>query len=252
MLQQRLQALTAALAGGTMVVLSACTAAEGGAPSDSGFTDITDQVGSWDMCKVLSPEPIFEQVSGSGYVDGMEPRHIGLGSARNAEAISCAAAIESPTVDGADTVDVDVTLSVFPGVSTEHVDDMWELRQGGWYEENVEGGALGLSEQDLVIDRDLQGDWDRGHAYAMFGTTGATSGDGGQLLVNVRTENHMLEVHVFLPTDIEKSVTASYGLSQEEIDAKTSLTFDRVEFADWVVDEHIHAMFEAVSEALEH
>jgi len=245
------------IASAALAMVSGCSAMGGGETSDgdkssnSGFADITDQVGSWDMCEVLSPEPIFEKVSGSGYVGGLEPRHIGLGSARNAEAISCAATIESPTVDGEDAVDVDVTLSVFPGVSTEHVDDMWELRQGGWYEENVEGGALNLPVEDLVIDKDLQGDWDLGHAYAMFGAVGETSGDAGQMLVDVRTENYIVEIHMFLPADIEKSVTASYGLSQEEIDAKTSLMFDRVELANWVADEYIYTMFDAVNSALD-
>ncbi len=255
MLQQRFQAIIAALAGGTMVMLSACTTADSGesthgdTSSNSGFTDITDQVGSWDMCKVLSPEPVYEQTNASGYVS--EPSHIGLGSASNAEAISCSAMLESPLSDEDRNVSYDVLLSVFPGNSTEHVDDMWELRQGGFFEETVAHNSQGLTADDLVIDKDLEGPWGQGHAYALFGTEGATAGSAGAMIVNVRTDNYMVELYMHLPDDPAKSQAARYELSPEEIDSKTSLTFDRVEFANWVADEHITEMFNAVTAALE-
>jgi hypothetical protein len=249
MLKQGFRAAAAALAGGTMVVLSACTAAEGGAPSDSGFTDITDQVGSWDMCKVLSPEAIYEHTNAVGYIS--EPAHIGLGSASNAEAISCSAMLESPLSDEDRTVSYDVLLSVFPGKTTEHVDEMWEIRQGGFVEETVENNSQGLTADDLVIDKDIEGLWDQGHAYALFGTEDEVAGEPGSMIINVRADNYMVEFYMHLPDDPAKTQAVRYGLSPEEIESRTSLTFDRVEFANWVVEEHIAAMFDAVAAALE-
>jgi hypothetical protein len=255
MLKRKIRMSTASAAGAVLLALSACSVLSGGGNSGDGdssadgFTDITDQVGSWDMCKVLSPESVYEQTNASGYV--FDPSHIGLGSASNAEAISCSAMLESPLSDKDRTVSYDVLLSVFPGNSTEHVDDMWEIRQGGFLEETVENNSRGLSSEDLLIDKDIEGPWVQGHAYALFGTEGETAGQPGSMIVNVRTDNYMVEFYMHLPDDPAKTQAVRYGLTPEEIDTKTSLTFDRIEFANWVVDEHINEMFEAVVSALE-
>lgn len=252
MLKRRIRT---SVAGAVLLTLSACSIMNGGessgdsGSSGEGFTDITNQVGSWDMCKVLSPDSIYEQTNASGYVSG--PSHVGLGSASNSEAISCSAMLESPLTDEDRNVTYDVLLSVFPGNSIEHVDDMWEIRQGGFREETVDNNSQGLTAENLVIDKDIEGAWDQGHVYALFGTEGETAGDPGSMIINVRTENYMVELYMHLPDDPAKMQAARYGLSPEEIDSRTSLTFDRVEFVNWVADEHIHEMFEAVTSALE-
>ena len=128
---------------------------------------------------------------------------------------------------------------------------MWEIRQGGFFRDTVENNSRGLTVDDLVIDKDIEGAWDRGHAYAIFGTEGEAAGQPGSMIVNVRTENYMVELYMHLPDDPAKTQAVRYELSPEEVDSRTSLTFDRVEFANWVVDEHIHEMFEAVTDALE-
>lgn len=242
--------------GALSLLLSGCSMlGNGNASNGNGFDNVTNQVGAWDMCKVLPPDPVFDKASGAQYIDGFTPHHVGLRSAMNAEAISCSFAFESPLIDDDDYADVDVLLSVFPGVSTEHVDDMWTLRQDGWYDESVnderrEHHPGDLVAEDLVIDKDLDGDWDHGHAYALIGTEGEASGQGGAVLINVRTENYMVELYVLVPHDPAKSQAARYGLDQEEIDSRTSLTFDRVEFVNWLADEHIYDMFAAVTGAL--
>ena len=239
----------AGAAGVVLLALSACAAMGGSKGADGGFADITNQVGAWDMCKVLSIDSVYERTNAVGYIS--DPAHIGLGSASNSEAISCSAMLESPLTDEDRNVSYDALLSVFPGKSTEHVDDMWEIRQGGFFRDTVENNSRGLTVDDLVIDKDIEGAWDRGHAYAIFGTEGEAAGQPGSMIVNVRTENYMVELYMHLPDDPAKTQAARYELSPEEVDSRTSLTFDRVEFANWVVDEHIHEMFEAVTDALE-
>src|SRR5699024_1588526 len=118
-----------------------------------------------------------------GYIS--DPAHIGLGSASNSEAISCSAMLESPLSDQDRNVSYDALLSVFPGKSTEHVDDMWEIRQGGFFRDAVQGNPYDMTESDLVIDKDLEGPWDQGHAYVIFGTEGAVAGQPGSMIVNV-------------------------------------------------------------------
>ena len=255
MLKQGLRLLTAAAASVALVALSSCSVMGGGGSSGNsgssggGYTDITNQIASWDMCKVLSIDSVYEHTNAVGYIS--EPAHIGLGSASNAEAISCSAMLESPLTDEDRNVRYDVLLSVFPGKSTAHVDDMWEIRQGGFFRDAVQENTKGMTEDDLVIDKDIEGPWSQGHAYAFFGTEGETAGGSGSMIINVRTENYMVELYMHLPDDPAKTQAARYELSPEEVDSRTSLTFDRVEFANWAVDEHIHEMFEAVTNALE-
>lgn len=240
-----------------LVLLSGCSMLNGDASGDSnsssseaGFTNITNEIVSWDMCEVLPIDPILEQSNADGYGDGFEPHHVGLGSAMNSEAISCAGDIEVVDTNGY-TYLLSVILSVFPGKSTEHVDDMWELRQDGFYGDAVEQNSRGMGPEQLLIDKDLEGDWSQGHAYAILGTEGEFSGAAGSMIVDVRTENYIVEVWLTVPVDQDKAQAARYELGQEEIDASTSLEFDRVEFVNWVADEHIHTMFDAVSSSLE-
>lgn len=236
-------------AAALLVTLSGCSMLSGGDDdAGGGFTDITNEIAQWDMCEVLPIEPIKEQVKAETYIN--EPHHVGLGSSMNAEAISCAGDIEVQNREDSSVL-MNVTLSVFPGNSAEHVDDMWELRQGGFYEDVVETNSYDLTAEDLFIDTDIEGAWDSGHAYVIMGTEGDNSGETGQLIVDVRTGNYIVEVWLDLPNDPEKSAAASYGLSQEEIDSKTSLAFDREAFAAWVVDEHITTMFDAVTSKLD-
>ncbi|MEU5155338.1 hypothetical protein [Glycomyces sp. NPDC021274] len=255
MFKQRMKVFSAGLAGTALVLLSGCSALTGGGDSDnggetseSGFTDVTNQVASWDMCEVLPIDPIRDKVAATAYAEG--PNHVGMGSAIDTEAVSCRAEIEVPDTDG--TIHwMSVTLAVFPGLSTEHVDDMWGLRQDGWYRDNVETNARDLTAEDLLIDKDLEGDWDQAHAYAVMGTQGERSGEAGSMIVDARTSNYIVEVYLTIPTDAEQTAAARYGLSQEEIDARTALAFDRTELVNWVADEYIYTMFEAVSSQLE-
>lgn len=255
MFKQRMKVFSAGLAGTALVLLSGCSALTGGGDSDSGgetsedgFVDVTDQVASWDMCEVLPIDPIRDQVASTTYAEG--PNHVGLGSAINAEAVSCRAEIEVVDTDGT-AILMQVHLGVFPGLSTEHMNDMWEMRQTGFYADAVEANADGLTADDLLIDKDLEGDWDQAHAYAILGTSGERSGEAGSMIVDARTSNYIVEAYLTIPTDAEKTAAARYGLSQEEIDARTALAFDRAELVNWVADEYIHTMFEAVSTQLE-
>ncbi|MEU6857976.1 hypothetical protein AB0B28_03740 [Glycomyces sp. NPDC046736] len=237
-----------ALTGLALLAVTGCSALTGGDDtSEDGFNDITSEVAGWDMCEVLPIEPIKDQVKSDAYVH--EPSHVGLGSAMNSEAISCSGVVQITHNDGS-TDSIEVLLSVFPGNSAEHVDDMWELRQGGFYEDVVETNSYGLTSADLYLDKDIEGEWGQGHAYAIFGDQGELAGTTGQLIVDVRTENYLVEVNLDLPTDPDKTFAARHGLDQAEIDSRTSLLFDRAAFADWVADEHIHTMFEAVTSKL--
>src|SRR5690625_2469836 len=165
MLKQGFRLLTTAAASVMLVVLSSCSVMGGGGgsgngdSSDGGFTNITNQIATWDMCKVLSIDSVYEHTNAVGYIS--DPAHIGLGSASNSEAISCSAMLESPLSDQDRNVSYDALLSVFPGKSTEHVDDMWEIRQGGFFRDAVQGNPYDMTESDLVIDKDLEGPWDQ-------------------------------------------------------------------------------------------
>jgi hypothetical protein len=255
MLKQRMKVLSAVLAGTALVLLSGCSALTGGGDSDNGgnsseggFTDVTDQVSSWDMCEVLPLDPIRDKAAATTYAEG--PNHVGMGSAYNAEAVGCRGEIEVPDTEG-NTDWMQVHLSVFPGNSTEHVDDMWSMRQDGWYRDNVESNAEDLTAEDLLIDKDLEGSWDQAHAYAILGTQGENTGIAGSMIVDARTENYIVEAYLTIPMDLGQTVAASYGLSQEEVDARTSLSFNRAELANWIADEYINTMFDAVSSQLE-
>lgn len=255
MFKQRMKVFSAGLVGTALVLLSGCSALtgddsgdNGGDTSEGGFTDVTDQVASWDMCEVLSMDPIRDKAAATTYAEG--PNHVGLGSAIDSESVSCRAEIEIPDTDGT-THWMTVTLGVFPGNSTEHVDDMWGIRQDGWYRDNVESNAEDLTVDDLLIDKDLEGAWDQAHAYAILGTTGENSGTAGSMIVDARTSNYIVEAYLTIPTDAEKTAAARYGLGQEEIDARTALAFDRTELVNWIADEYINTMFESVSSQLE-
>jgi len=254
MFKQRVKVFSAGLAGTALVLLSGCSALtggdsdNGGNSSEGGFTDVTDQVSSWDMCEVLPLDPIRDKAAATTYAEG--PNHVGMGTAFNAEAVGCRGEIEVPDTDG-ETHWLQVHLSVFPGNSTKHVDDMWSMRQDGWYRDNVETNARDLTVDDLLIDKDLEGEWDQAHAYAILGTEGEHSGEAGSMIVDARTSNYIVEAYLTIPTDAEKTAAARYGLSQEEIDARTALAFDRTELVNWVADEYITTMFESVSSQLE-
>ncbi|MFG3342545.1 hypothetical protein [Glycomyces sp. NPDC048151] len=255
MFKQRMKVFSAGLAGTALVLLSGCSALTGGGDSDNGgdsseggFTDVTEQVSSWDMCEVLPLDPIRDKAAATTYAEG--PNHVPMGTAFNAEAVGCRGEIEIPDTDGT-THWMQVHLSVFPGNSAEHVDDMWSMRQDGWYRDNVETNVEDLTADDLVVDKDLDGAWDQAHAYAILGTVGERSGAAGSMIVDARTENYIVEAYLTIPTDAEKTAAARYGLSQEEIDARTALAFDRTELVNWVADEYITTMFEAVSSQIE-
>ncbi|MDA1363035.1 hypothetical protein O1R50_25705 [Glycomyces luteolus] len=254
MFKQRMKVFSAGLAGTALVLLSGCSAltgddsGNGSDTSEDGFTDVTSQVASWDMCEVLSPDPIRDKAAATTYAEG--PNHVDMGSAIDAESVSCRAEIEVVDTDGT-SIWMQVHLGVFPGNSTEHVDDMWAMRQEGWYRDNVETNVRDLTAEDLLIDADLEGEWDQAHAYAILGTEGERSGEAGSMIVDARTSNYIVEAYLTIPTDAEKTAAARYGLSQEEIDARTALAFDRSELVNWVADEYIYTMFEAVSSQLE-
>src|SRR5690606_34209189 len=115
----RLPVLGTAVAA--LVAVSGCSILPGGGDDDAagGFVNITNEIAVWDMCEVLPIEPIKEQLKAETYMT--EPHHVGLGSSMDAEAISCFGDIYITYLDDY-TSNINVTLSVFPGVSPEHVD----------------------------------------------------------------------------------------------------------------------------------
>lgn len=229
------------------LALVASCASEGASSGDesggSDFEQVKESLTSWDdLCEVLDPDDVTGQMGIAGY-EYDNPTHVDLGGALNADAISCTAEY-SIEQDGPDRVSYgEVLLSVFPADSSEHLDEMYEMRLSGWADSNIDSEA----DSEILLDDELEGPWNEAQVRAV----GQSDSDSASLISSMKADTHLVEVFLVVPPDIGVNLAQSYDLSDEEINERRHFDFDFEELATWVADDYTEKAFDSVSASLQ-
>ncbi len=229
---------------GLALLVSACS---GGAADSDGPTSEENEVDStssaiqgWtDVCEVLDPDALSEQLHIAEYDEG--PNHLGMNEGNFPGALKCNFSFYFPDYSDDESEDRDrngwVYMVLAPYSGADEAADA--------YQDTYDDAAQQLRERpdkEQVVDREISGDWDRGAVLASVGSGNATR-------AMYLKDSYFVYIEIGYRPD--PGVTDGLALSNMETFEDPTYEFTPPELADWFESEYLPGLDETITTKLE-